>query len=178
MGSSCFGPRRSKSCQARLTWLLRNCYAKSRGFCGKYTVVVPHLQTVGSQTSTKYTALTDSIPIVEFLDSQRSATSTNATSPRSENAPNTAPAPSLGAASIEGKVILDEIIALVHSDEADANLLLLSARNADEIKAKALPAKFLAGRTKALTTYLEEAKKSGESERMVNFLSEKLKANK
>ncbi|KAL7005218.1 hypothetical protein EMMF5_005190 [Cystobasidiomycetes sp. EMM_F5] len=144
------------------------------------TLVVPQLDSaVDSSTSTKYTAIIDSIPILEFLDSQRTSTSTASMSPRSEVPPNTQPAPSLAAASIEGKAQMDAIIALVHSDEADGNFLFVSARNEEELvkKGQGIVGKFLSGRIPALETYLADARKAGENERLVNFLSEKLQGN-
>lgn len=74
---------------------------------------------------------------------------------------------------------MDAIIALVHSDEADGNFLFVSARNEEELvkKGQGIVGKFLSGRIPALETYLADARKAGENERLVNFLSEKLQGN-
>jgi len=128
------------------------------------TLVVPQLASVNDNVSTKYTAITDSIAICEFLDTQRTSDSRG-----------DAPARSLSSPSIAEKTVSDEIIALVHSPQADPNFLFLSARTEAELSAKAkdVPGQFIKGRKKALETHLENPDLTG---RMENFLKEKLTA--
>lgn len=129
------------------------------------SVVVPQLASaVDESVSTKYTAITDSVAICEFLDTQRTSDSRG-----------DAPARSLSAPSISEKTLNDELIALVHSPKADPNFLLLSARSEAELSAKAkdVPGQFISGRKKALEGYLQNTDLSG---RMENFLREKLQA--
>ena len=132
-------------------------------------VVVPQLATaVDDSVSTKYTALTTSIEICEFLDTHRTSESRG-----------DAPARSLAPASLAAKAASDELIALVHQDSADPNFLLLTARTEAELRANSagLPGQFVRGRKKALEGYLAAAETQTEvSGRMENFLKDKLKA--
>jgi len=133
------------------------------------TLVVPQLATaVDNSVSTKYTALTTSIEICEFLDTHRTSESRG-----------DAPARSLAPASLAAKAASDELIALVHQDSADPNFLLLTARTEAELRANSagLPGQFVRGRKKALEGYLAAAETQTEvSGRMENFLKDKLKA--
>jgi len=129
-------------------------------------VVVPQFATaIDNNVSTKFTALTSSQEILQFLDKSRSAESRG-----------DAPAKSLQPASIASKERDDALIALVHTKEADPNFLLLSIRDEKEAKEKAdgIVGKFVNGRKSALQKYSKEAEDG--NERLANFYKEKLKA--
>ena len=132
-------------------------------------MVVPQLDTaVNNTVSTRYTALTDTVSILSFLDTHRNADSRGS-----------APARSLQPSSVSAKEKEDALIRLVHTNEADPNFLLLSARNESELKAKAkgIPGTFANGRMTALEGYLKEAEgNAGGSERLINFYKQKLAA--
>lgn len=152
----------------------------------------------------KYTAITDTVKILEFLDRKRTAedvaanaaadgSSTNGSSAQQQHQSaehhhlkdnNTNPARSLAPGSLASKARDDDIIKLTQSSAGDPNLLLLVARNEDELKAKdeGLPGQFVRGRKKALEGYLEELK-SGKvdvpnKEKLEGFYTEKLTAMK
>ncbi|SPO32777.1 uncharacterized protein UTRI_05718_B [Ustilago trichophora] len=110
------------------------------------TLVVPLLETTSSEVDTKFRAITDTKAILEFLDKSRSQNTLSA------DDSNAAPAPILAPATIQGKALSDEIIALVHAAEVDPNFLLLGARNHAELEhaKKGLPGTFVANRNKAL----------------------------
>jgi len=130
-------------------------------------VVVPQLESaLDSSISTKYSAITDSVAILSFLDAHRTSTSTTESD---------APARSLAPSSIEQQGISNDLIKLVHAPEADPNFLLLSARNEEELKAKSagLPGNFIRGRKKALDEY---SKEQDVTDRVKNFYADKIKA--
>lgn len=130
------------------------------------TVVVPQLESaVDSSVTTKYTAITDSVEILAFLDSHRRSTST------SEDA---APARSLAPGTLAQQELANQLIALVHHTDADPNFLLLSARNEQELQAKAkdIPGHFVRGRKEALDEY---SKSPEVTDRMKAFYQEKIK---
>lgn len=120
------------------------------------TVVVPQLHTAVDNTrTTKYTSFTNSISILEFLDSHRNAESVSSSGADG----NQLPARSLAPGSIQAKERDDAIIALVHDlEKADPNFAFLSARSEAELKAKngSTPGDFIRGRKKALESYLKE----------------------
>lgn len=167
------------------------------------TVVVPQFESaVDDSQPNKYTALTDAVKILEFLDKKRhaddvSTPSTNghstaangngATSPTGgaiAKDTNTNPARSLAPGSLASKARDDDIIKLTQSSAGDPNLLLLVARNEAELKAKneGLPGHFVRGRKKALENYLNELKNGNvnvpNKEKLEGFYNEKLTAMK
>lgn len=76
----------------------------------------------------------------------------------------------------------DDIIALTQSPKGDPNLLLLVARNEEELKAKnqGLPGQFIRGRKKALEGYIRDLEngnvESENKEKLRSFYDQKLKA--
>lgn len=163
-------------------------------------MVVPQFESaVDESKPNKYTALTDTVKILEFLDKKRHADdvishSTNGASngggPTSPTGGavvkdnNTNPARSLAPGSLASKARDDDIIKLTQSSAGDPNLLLLVARNEAELKAKneGLPGQFVRGRKKALEGYLSDLK-SGKidvpnKEKLEGFYNEKLTAMK
>lgn len=155
------------------------------------TLVVPQLESaVDDSQPNKYTALTETVKILEFLDKKRQAedvfTSSNgngATSPSGGvKDTNTNPARSLAPASLASKARDDDIIKLTQSAAGDPNLLLLVARNEAELKAKneGLPGHFVRGRKKALEGYLADLKCGKidvpNKERLEGFYNDKLAA--
>ncbi|KAF8745545.1 hypothetical protein AX14_006868 [Amanita brunnescens Koide BX004] len=79
-------------------------------------LVVPLENTLSQEIESRYKAITDSKTIVEFLDKSRSAISVTHTT-------STAPAPSLTPATVEFSNASNQVISLLHSDEADPNHL-------------------------------------------------------
>ncbi|EPQ28052.1 uncharacterized protein PFL1_04379 [Pseudozyma flocculosa PF-1] len=94
------------------------------------SLVVPILETTSAEVDTKFRALTDSKPILEFLDKSRSQPILDS---KGEGLAG-APAPVLAPATIEGKALSDEIIKLVHADTANPNKLFLGARSVEELQ--------------------------------------------
>ncbi|KAN0063968.1 hypothetical protein ACQY0O_003574 [Thecaphora frezii] len=94
------------------------------------SLVVPILETTSAEVDTKFRALTDSKPILEFLDKSRSQPILDS---KGEGLA-AAPAPVLAPATIEGKALSDEIIKLVHDDKANPNDLLKGARSIEELQ--------------------------------------------
>jgi hypothetical protein len=125
--------------------------------------------------------------IAQFLDQARTATNVNAESGL--------PAPALAPATIEGKTLSDTLIALAHQPTVDPNFLFLSARNPEELKAKAEgeQGEFVRQRQEALKRYIAEAQRdldnatggAGQQDgavpsfesRTLQFLKEKQEAN-
>lgn len=147
------------------------------------TLVVPSLETTGSEVSTRYRSLRDTTSIAKFLDQARSVNTHSTTS--------NLPAPSLSPATIEGKVLSDELIATVHSPTVDPNFLYLSARTRAELEKKTQNSigTFVKDRQSALKQYLREATATAEEkaskaagadgfeQRTAQFLKDKLSAN-
>ena len=167
----------------RASWLIHSCNCP---------VVVPQFESaVDDSLPNKYTALTDTVKILEFLDKKRHAEDVFASNGHSHGngavSPsggpkdtNTNPARSLAPASLASKARDDDIIKLTQSPGGDPNLLLLVARNEAELKAKneGLPGHFVRGRKKALEGYLADLK-SGKievpnKERLEGFYNDKL----
>ncbi|GAK66643.1 uncharacterized protein PAN0_014d4866 [Moesziomyces antarcticus] len=113
-------------------------------------LVVPLLETTSAEVDTKFRAITDTKLILEFLDKSRSQ---NTLAANADSA--AAPAPILAPATIEGKALSDELIALVHEPSVDPNFLLLGIRSEAELqKAKqGLPGTFVANRHAALVAH-------------------------
>ncbi|SJX65343.1 uncharacterized protein SRS1_15614 [Sporisorium reilianum f. sp. reilianum] len=116
------------------------------------TLVVPLLETTSAEVATKFRAINDTKAILEFLDKSRS--SQNTVPAAADSAP-VAPAPILAPATIEGKAVSDEIIALVHGADVDPNFLLLGARSEAEFQAgkQGLPGTFVSNRYNALVQH-------------------------
>ncbi|CDS00306.1 uncharacterized protein SPSC_00789 [Sporisorium scitamineum] len=114
------------------------------------TLVVPLFETTSAEVATKFRAINDTKAILEFLDKSR----TQNTLPADSDAA-TAPAPILAPATIEGKAVSDEIIALVHDASVDPNFLLLGARNEAEFDQgkSGLPGTFVTNRYNALVQH-------------------------
>jgi len=144
---------------------------------------LPTSESTSPDVPTRYRSLRDTMTIAQFLDQARTANNINAE--------NGMPAPALAPATIEGKTLSDTLIALAHQPTVDPNFLFLSARNADELKAKAEgeQGEFVRQRQEALKRYIAEAQKdlddagggggpvpSFES-KTLQFLKEKQEAN-
>ncbi|GAA5885818.1 hypothetical protein JCM6882_007572 [Rhodosporidiobolus microsporus] len=127
---------------------------------GKVPVlVVPYAHTVEEGITTKFKAITGSAAVTDFLDQATIRSSTHQ-------------APSLSPATVQRASAQKELIELVHKDEVDPNLLLLSFRDDKEREAKlgALPGGFLKGRQEALERY---AKEVGDSDAKLKAFYEK-----
>ncbi|ORX37725.1 hypothetical protein BD324DRAFT_623016 [Kockovaella imperatae] len=140
------------------------------------TLVVPTAETTSADVDSRYRSLRDTITICDFLDQARSANTVNTTSSR--------PAPTLSPATIEGKAIVDEIIALVHLPSVDPNFLAMSARDETELKQKAESASgaMVRDRRASLDKYIKEAKEGAShggsfETSIVKFLEERFAAN-
>jgi len=149
------------------------------------TLVVPMLETVGSEVDSRYRSLRDTISICDFLDQARGARSSRSRSDR--------PAPSLTPATIEGKSASDIIISLVHMPSVDPNFLNVAARSASELAehAASMQGRMLDDRRNAFKSHIAEAKKLAEAapsqqsesggmtyeQKQVAFLEEKALAN-
>jgi len=94
------------------------------------TLVVPTNKTLAPEIENKYRAITDVKAIVEFLDKSRSTNSRTHTT-------STAPAPTLAPATIADANVASQIIAVLHAPAFDPLFLLLAARDAEELSAKA-----------------------------------------
>ncbi|WWC92799.1 uncharacterized protein L201_007758 [Kwoniella dendrophila CBS 6074] len=144
------------------------------------TLVVPTLETTGSNVDTRYRSLRDTISICDFLDHARNSSSGHIQHQDK-------PAPTLAPATIE-----DEIINLIHVYTVDPNFVALAVRDEAELKKKANrpPGQSLTLRREALQRYLQEAKQAvAESavapkegsltweQKTVKFLEEKVKSN-
>ncbi len=114
------------------------------------TLVVPLLETTSAEVDTKFRALTDTKAILEFLDKSRSQNTL--ASSAVEEGKELAPAPVLAPATIEGKAVSDEIIALVHDAKVDPNFLLLGIRSEADLSSavSGLPGTFVKNRNNAL----------------------------
>jgi len=116
-------------------------------------LVVPLENTLSQEIESRYKAITDSKTIVEFLDKSRSAISITHTT-------STAPAPSLTPATVEYSNVSNQMIALLHSDEADPNHLVYVNAH-DEASLRELAKKFLPSITAkraALEKHLSDAR--------------------
>lgn len=94
------------------------------------SLVVPLADTLSGEVDTKYRAIIGTHEVIKFLDQSRSAQILDA---RGENG-KANPAPVLGPATVEASAIADRLIELVHSQKADPNFLLLTARNREELE--------------------------------------------
>ncbi|WVQ74985.1 hypothetical protein IAR50_004593 [Cryptococcus sp. DSM 104548] len=148
------------------------------------TLVVPTLETTGTDVDTRYRSLRDTVSICDFLDQSRSVNTSQTSSER--------PAPALAPATIQAKSLSDQIVELIHLPAVDPNFIAISAADETELKEKAAaaPGKALTARKEALKKYLAEARqavanssvipKEGSTtfdQRVVLFLEEKLKTN-
>jgi hypothetical protein len=142
----------------------------------------------------RYTAVTDTVKILELLDRKRTAVDVATTPPVSDAAngngnghgsgpeasSNHKPARSLAPGSLAAKARDDDIIKLTQDPAGDPNMLLLVARTEDELKQKnkGLPGEFIRGRKKALEGYLNDLKEGkldvDNEERLEKFYTEKL----
>lgn len=168
-------------------------------------MVVPQFESaVDANKPNKYTAITDTVKILEILDRKRTAEdvapgevtngSNGASSGHNGNGAtspslgvkdtNTNPARSLAPGSLAAKARDDDIIKLTQASAGDPNLLLLVARTEAELKAKneGLPGQFVRGRKKALEGYLSELKEGKidvpNMEKLEGFYNDKLNAMK
>ncbi|GAA5830858.1 hypothetical protein JCM11251_001099 [Rhodosporidiobolus azoricus] len=132
---------------------------------GKVPVlVVPYAHTVEEGITTKFKAITGSNAITDFLDTATLGSSAHQ-------------APSLSPATVQRSAVQKELIELVHKDDVDPNLLLLSFRDDKEREAKLgqLPGGFLKGRQEALERY---AKEVGDSDpKLKEFYQKKIAEN-
>ncbi|GAA5849826.1 hypothetical protein JCM8547_000578 [Rhodosporidiobolus lusitaniae] len=128
-------------------------------------LVVPYAHTVEDGITTKYKAIHGSSAVTSFLDE-----ATNRSVSHS--------APSLSPATVARAASQKEIIELVHKDEYDPNVLLLSFRTEEERKkgAEGLPGGFLKGRQEALERYAKEVEVEGD-EKLNVFYAKKIKEN-
>ncbi|WWD20307.1 hypothetical protein CI109_104783 [Kwoniella shandongensis] len=148
------------------------------------TLVVPTIETTGSGVDTRYRSLRDTVTICDFLDQARSASSGHLHSEK--------PAPTLAPATIEGKALSDNIIAVIHQTTVDPNFVALSARDKKELADKGAdgPGRALTLRRAALRRYLEEAKQAASEnsiapkdgglsyeQKVVKFIEDKLQSN-
>lgn len=171
-------------------------------------MVVPQLESaVDESLPNKYTAITETVKILEILDRKRTAEDVFSPAEQQNNGTNGSshgqgatshsqhhhssakdtnsnPARSLAPGSLAAKARDDDIIKLTQSSAGDPNLLLLVARSEAELKAKneGLPGHFVRGRKKALEGYLADLK-SGKidvpnKEKLEGFYNEKLTAMK
>ncbi|KAK4688502.1 hypothetical protein P7C73_g1600, partial [Tremellales sp. Uapishka_1] len=147
------------------------------------TLVVPTIETTGSEVDSRYRSLRDTITICDFLDQARGANTQHTTSDR--------PAPALAPATIEGKTISDTLIALCHLPTTDPNFCFISCLDHAQLQEKlhSFPGAYLNDRHLALQRYIEEAKASAVEagggtegkltweQKIVAFLEEKKAAN-
>ncbi|KAF9568412.1 hypothetical protein CPC08DRAFT_739654 [Agrocybe pediades] len=115
-------------------------------------LVVPYENSLTDGVESRYKALVDTTPIVEFLDKSRSALShTHTTS--------TAPAPALTPATIEATTLARSIIDLLHAERANPNTLrYVNARDDKSLRVLAhelLPS--MQDRSHTLSDYLAQA---------------------
>ncbi|KAF5385320.1 hypothetical protein D9615_001504 [Tricholomella constricta] len=129
------------------------------------TLVVPMQKTLTEDVESRYKALTETQPIIEFLDKSRSTISRTHTT-------STAPAPALAPATIAFASKTKTIIDVIHSEDANPNhLAYTNARDDTALRTLAsetLPA--LTGKQKSLARYITDA----EQEKI--HVSEKTKA--
>lgn len=148
------------------------------------TLVVPSMDLTGTNITTKYRSLSDTIGIATFLDQARRVDTPNSI-PKE-------PAPSFSPATVEQKILADRLIALVHAPTVDPNFIYLSAKNRSELQVKrnAHTGRLLRDRQAAMRRYLAEAVASVDvkvkldgvgsadiERKTVRFLQDKLLAN-
>lgn len=111
--------------------------------------------------TTQFRSLNNSAEICEFLDAARTALSTSADAP---------PAPALMAATIDTKQQQDALIALVHSEKADANAALILPVDEQELekKSKSFLAQFVGNRQSALEKY-SQSSEAQSNQNLANF---------
>jgi hypothetical protein len=128
-------------------------------------LVAPYEHTVTSDLPTKFKSLTTTISICQFLDS-----STLSSSHQS---------PSLSPATVQGNNAQNDIIEMLHKDEADPNFLGMSFRNHAERDAKCggRPGGFLRGRKEALLRYQKENDEGDEDPRLAKFYELKIRVS-
>ncbi|GAA6020849.1 hypothetical protein JCM10207_001680 [Rhodosporidiobolus poonsookiae] len=128
------------------------------------TLVVPYAHTVEDGIPTKFKAIKGTVAVADFLDQSTIRSSAHA-------------APSLSPATVQRSAEQKDVIELVHKEEVDPNVLMLSWRNDDERKQKlgGLAGGFLKGRQEALERY---AKEVGDSDASLKaFYTKKIKEN-
>ncbi|GAA6027743.1 hypothetical protein JCM8097_008012 [Rhodosporidiobolus ruineniae] len=127
-------------------------------------LVVPWAHTVEEGIQTKYKAITGSQAVCDFLDQATLRSSAHS-------------APALSPATIARAAAQKDLIELVHKEDVDPNLLLLSFRDENEAKTKfgGLVGGFLKGRQEALERFVKEV---GDSDaRLKEFYQKKIQEN-
>lgn len=137
------------------------------------TLVVPLAETISSEVDTKFRAITGTQAVIEFLDKSRNVQVLDArgeshtNSAQNAGTANVNPAPMLSPATVEAKAEGDRLIKLVTADNVDPNMLLLSARNQQELEKQrsdgAMQMEFCRNRLAALQKYKGEAQASASS---------------